>query len=104
MKDKFSIGSKREGAKEITLNITKKKVVIFLLILLALAYLAAVVLEDNVKEALGEEMIIGCINGTKEPVQYGEEYYCGDHYTVLQGKVQSYDELVGIIRGIENGE
>ena len=43
---------------------------------------------------------LSCDDGTKEEVILGQEYYCGDHYTILNGTIpkQTFNNLEEVIQ------
>lgn len=98
----FNIGSQRENAKQITIKVTRGKVFFFLFICILLAWGVSKVIEDDIKSLYDSEIKIKCINGTTENVEYAKEYYCGEHYTNLKDKFESYNRIKQIVTGIEN--
>lgn len=101
MKD-FSMGSKKENAKQITVKVTRGKVYGFILGLILFGWLVGNLISDDVKELVGSEYKIECLNGSIEEIKQGLEYYCNEHYTVLYGRISNYQEVSNYIRGIEN--
>jgi hypothetical protein len=92
----ISIGSKKEGAKEVTVKVTRGKIFIFLIFCVALAYgissLTANLFDNDI-------LYVECKNGTKENITFMKEYYCGSHYTIMEGAVPNnkYEQVVNRI-------
>lgn len=96
----FSMGSKRENAKQVTVKVTPLKVIIFFFVLICLGVGVTKLLEPTIKEMYPNEMAIGCVNGSKEVVEFGKEFYCGDHFSVLEN-TKDYKKLQSIIYGVD---
>lgn len=96
MKD-FSMGSKRENAREITVKVTKGKIFVFFLVCVLFGWAVAYVVADDIKDLYEAEIKIQCSSGAIEIVEYGKEYYCTEHYTTLEGKVKNYNKLKEIV-------
>ena len=100
MRKEIKIGSKRENAKELELNITPLKAIVFLLLLAGAIYLMLNALEGDIKNVYDYDMRFECHNGTIEEVKFNKTFYCGEHYTKLKG-YGSYPDIFKKVNGFE---
>lgn len=98
----YSMGSKKPKdklRKEINIDVTKKHIVGFVLFIFVVVFLIALALEHS--GVFEEELSFGCIDGEEEKIKEGVEFYCGEHYSVIQDKVspEQYQKIEEIIYG-----
>ena len=78
----YSFGSKKEGAKEIQVHWSV--LVIYLVLICITGYFIYTTYIDIYGPIMSDEAPhFVCSNGTIEYIEFGKEYYCDEHYSVL---------------------
>ena len=96
--NKFSLGAKKNVKKEINVDVTYKHIIGFFFFLILLVMFIMILLT---KFNIGiEEMKLECRNGTFETITHGQEFYCGQHYSILNGTISEsgYKNMENLIK------
>lgn len=91
----FELGSKNPK-KTINVELKPKHLVLGFILLMLLSYF---ILLGLVNLGFGDKSV-NCVNGSTEVVEFGKEYYCGEHYSTLRNRLSesTFNDIEVIIK------
>ena len=82
---KWEIGKKKNYKREITLNFNVKHIAVMFIVLVGIVLgISYALIQSGLVDT---DTDMQCADGTTDKLEKGKEYYCGVHYSELEGSI-----------------